>query len=714
MPDDRYDILAESSVPDDRTVVLMRDDTFAVFDRQGDIHSGVASRHGLFHDGTRFLNRLIVRISGRRPLLLSSGVREDNGELIAHLSNPDVREEGRVVLARDTIHLMRCVSVAPGACFVDLLIRSYAVEPISCGLDVHFSADFADVFEVRGAERKQRGRLLPVTIAEGKLVLAYEGLDRASRVTRVVFADAPTIVPRGTAAYSLVLEPGVQRAIRFRIECSVGSGTAVSSSGNRPATGEKRGESVPLISEIGTSHPSFSAWVRRSGADLRMLTAYTATGPYPYAGVPWFSTPFGRDGLITALETLWCSPDLALGVLRFLAAHQADSDCPETDAEPGKIVHEIRSGEMAALGEVPFARYYGSIDATPLFLWLAAAYHERTDDDDALLALWPHVEKALDWLEGPADHDRDGFVEYERRSARGLLNQGWRDSRDAVMHADGSLARGPIALCEVQAYAYAARRGLARSARRLGQSDLAARLDRDADQLRDRFADAFWCEDLGTYALALDGEKRPCRVRSSNAGHTLITGIAKPEHATVLASTLLSDDHFSGWGIRTLAASAARYNPMAYHNGSVWPHDNALLASGLKRYDEAHAVNTIFAAFFDVSCAVEQGRLPELLCGFPRDAAEGPTLYPVACSPQAWASGAVFLLLQATLGLSIDAAERRLRFVRPTIPPFLDDLTIRKLRVREAEVDLRIERRRTSVDVRVVRLSGPLDIIIST
>ena len=425
MPDDRYDILAESSVPDDRTLVLMRDDTFAVFDRHGDIHSGVASRHGLFHQGTRFLSRLLVCISDRRPLLLSSGVREDNGHLVAHLSNPDVREAGRVRLARDTVHLVRRVSVGPGACFVELVFRSYAAEPIPFALALHFSADFADVFEVRGAARDKRGRLLPITVADRQLVFGYQGLDRILRVSRLVFVEAPTTLGGSSASYALMLEPGASRTIRFWVECSVGLSTTVDPSPNPPAAPRtESGAVVPLMAEIGGSSPSFGAWIRRSSADLRMLTARTATGPYPYAGVPWFSTPFGRDGLVTALETLWCYPDLALGVLRFLAAHQPEHDCPEADAEPGKILHEIRFGEMAALGEIPFGRYYGSVDATPLFLWLAAAYHERTDDDAALLALWPHVERGLDWLESPADSDHDGFVEYERRSTRGLLPPG--------------------------------------------------------------------------------------------------------------------------------------------------------------------------------------------------------------------------------------------------------------------------------------------------
>jgi glycogen debranching enzyme len=412
------------------------------------------------------------------------------------------------------------------------------------------------------------------------------------------------------------------------------------------------------------------------------------------------------------MQTLWMAPQLARGVLGYLAATQADRLSPAQDAEPGKILHETRDGEMAALGEVPFGRYYGSHDATPLFIILAAEYWRRTDDRATIAALWPHVERALAWMDRYGDPDGDGFMEYARRTDDGLLQQGWKDSYDSIFHADGSLAEPPIALCELQGYAYAARLGAAELADALGRRARARALRAAAEELRSRFDAAFWDEEMGTYALALDGAKRPCRVRASNAGHALLTGIALPERAPRLAQTLLGDASYSGWGIRTIAAGEARYNPMSYHNGSIWPHDNSLIGLGLSRYGRQADAARILGGLFDASRQFDLARMPELFCGFTRREGEGPTRYPVACAPQAWAAGAIFALLQASLGMEIDAPAGRVRFRAPTLPLFLEELTIRRLRVGRGSVDLSLARRDdASADVRVLRRRGAIEVL---
>jgi glycogen debranching enzyme len=711
---DPFYILATESRPSEPSRVLKHGDTFAVFDPRGDIVVEHQREHGLYHEGTRFLSNWRLRVHGASPLLLSSTVRDSNDLFGADLTNPDVTVDGVVKLARDLLHLYRSRFLLDGVCYESVRIANYGDVPVTVALSLEFGADFADIFEVRGTRRRQRGAILPAHVSTTSAILAYRGLDAVTRRARMHFDPAPAQVTETAVRYRLTLEP--QRVIRVlaTVECDVGVATATKQPFDHAfaTLSDHLTRRAAVQARIAVRNEQFNAWIDRSINDLRMMITDTPQGPYPYAGVPWFSTPFGRDGIITALELLTVDPSLARGVLSYLAATQADAVVSEQDAEPGKILHERRRGEMAALGEVPFGRYYGSVDATPLFVVLAGEYFERTADRVFIDEIWPNVMRALAWIDEYGDCDGDGLVEYGQTRPTGLIQQGWKDSHDSVFHADGRIADGPIALCEVQGYVFDAKRKAARLAHVRGDEPLARRLEEQAERLRRQFEDAFWCDELSTYALALDGAKQPCRVRTSNAGQCLFSGIASAERATRVAAMLLTEDLFSGWGIRTIASSERRYNPMSYHNGSIWPHDNALIAAGFARYGLEDAVKPTVAALFDASRFFDLHRMPELFCGFHRRAGEAPTQYPVACAPQAWASGAVFLLLAAVLRMHVDAAARRVTVAARYLPPSLDSITIHDLDVAGARVDLHFERRAQGVAVTVPDKSGDVEVCV--
>jgi glycogen debranching enzyme len=692
---------------------LKHDDTFIVLDSHGDIGASAGGPDGLFHADTRYLARLLLKLDDVQPLLLGSNLRDDNSALTVDLTNPDVYRGGRLVLAKDLLHIVRTVFLWRGIAFQRVGLQNHGDCDATIDLTFAFDNDFADVFEVRGAVRARRGESTARQGGPSTVAFDYRGLDRVTRTSTLHFDPAPTQLDSNLAAYRVTLAPRQSTSVFVAVCC------------DQPAAqpppkffhsllAHRRGmqRAASGVTSIETSNNIFNEVLCRAIADLDILTTETPQGRYPYAGIPWYSTTFGRDGLITALQMLWLDPRVARGVLLRLAAFQATTVDPLNDAEPGKILHEMRGGEMAALREVPFAQYYGSVDATPLFVMLAGLYVQRTGDDATLKQLWPAIEAALGWIDGPGDPDRDGFVEYRRATEQGLQNQGWKDSYDAIFHADGALAEGHIALAEVQGYVFAGKMLAASCARRLGLTEKAAQLESEAERLADRFEDAFWCEDLNTYALALDGAKRPCKVRSSNAGQLLFTGIAREGRARKVAAGLLQPQFFTGWGIRTIASGEARYNPMSYHDGSVWPHDNALIALGLARYGLKHAVEVLFKGLFDAASYMELRRLPELFCGFRRERSRGPTLYPVACAPQAWASATPFTLLEAALGFDFNADRGEIRLINPRLPAFLNQVTLRDLRLGASSVDLRISRHGDSVSLEVLRTKGRIQVSI--
>lgn len=680
------------------TRVLANGQCFAVFEIGGDILDRPDEPLGFFHNDTRYLSRFELRIAGEIPYLLDSYASHEKAQIRINLSNPDLEFNGAgIKLPRNSIQIERDWVIAASAVFHNAIIRNYTRTPIEIAIDFLFAVDFADLFELRGFKRAHRGQYSQPETRDASVRFLYRGLDDSQRFSEIAFDPAPGLLRADRASFLFTLEPDEQKQVEVRV---AGGKEKPATSIHLPARfqqalDERRAE-IARYQEgwctISASYEPLESLLRQSVIDLTSVIRDGPEGTFMMAGIPWFATLFGRDSILTALFTLPFNPALAHGTLKTLAAFQGSEVNHARDEQPGKIVHEIRHGELAATGEVPFGRYYGSVDSTPLFLWLLGRYVATTGDLELADELWSNVELALDWIQRWGDADGDLFIEYHRKTAQGLDNQGWKDSSDAISHADGSLAKAPIALCEVQGYVYAAYRSIAAVAERLGRDELCNRLIERAAALRARFLSSFWLESERTIALALDADKKPCRVLASNAGHCLTTGLLEQDQGEAVAANLTGADMFSGWGVRTLGCHELRYNPMSYHNGSVWPHDNAMLAAGLSRYHAHQGVMKILEGLLQASVQLKTGSLPELFCGFPREERLGPVPYPVACHPQAWSAASIFMILQAMLRIEVRAFARRVVMESPTMPPWLDWLKIENLKVGDGSVSLLLRR----------------------
>lgn len=664
--------------------VLKQGDAFLVADIHGDVG---AESDGLFRNDTRVLSTYRLLLGGAQPSLLGGGVSQDNVFFTANLTNHPLAPIGGQSTPEGVIHIERTRFLWELRLCERIIFTNFSERRFELPFSLAYAADFRDMFEVRGKQRPSRGRMLAPQLSEHGVLLCYKGLDGVTRTTAITFSARPARMMENRADFRIALDPGAC----YELYVEIGPEFAEAPDRARFRAAAARARSAMRNARrkgaaLSSSGRLFDDWTERSRADLALLTTQLPTGPFPYAGIPWFSTPFGRDAIITSLQILWLDPTLARGVLAFLAHTQARESSAFQDSAPGKIMHEARKGEMTTLKEVPFGQYYGAVDTTPLFVMLAGAYAERTGDLEFIDKLWPALEAAMGWIESEQAKDANGFVNY-RSTGTGLVNQGWKDSNDSVFHADGTLATGPIAVVEVQGYVFAAFRAMAALCEKRRDAPAAARWRKCAESMRTAVEAQFWMDDLGFYAIARDGEGRPCRVCASNPGHLLFAGLPAKKRARRVIDRLLSPAFNSGWGIRTLARGEARYNPMSYHNGSIWPHDVGICASGLSRYGDRDGVVRLMSEIFEAAVRFEM-RLPELYCGFRRSRGAPPIAYPVACLPQAWSSGAPFMILQACLGIRVDGLRGEIHVDRPVLPIGIDRLELRHLEIGDASVDI--------------------------
>ncbi|HYZ11916.1 MAG TPA: amylo-alpha-1,6-glucosidase [Actinomycetota bacterium] len=694
--------------------VIKDDRTFLVTDRYGNLPEGNTAALGLYHRDTRFLSGLDLVVEGLEPILLHSST-ERNYSQIVEMTYPFEAIDREGVHRKENVSIQRYRILAEGSLHERIRVRNFGTKARRLKMTVDFDADFRDIFEIRGLVRERRGQVQPPRVDRSTVVLAYRGLDGDVRSTTIRFSPAPDRLDASRAEFVVACEPGQDEEVVVEIVPEVGGATTarvtLQQAEDRLTREYTRWRK--RCTRLRSSNVPLSQFLDRAILDLRMLTAHDDGGAeYLDAGVPWYSALFGRDALLTSYQALGVNPELAWTTLRGLAALQGKESDDWREEEPGKILHEVRVGELARAGEIPHTPYYGSVDATPLWLVLLHGAYRWTGDLDAVRELWPNALVALRWIDEHGDLDGDGYVEYRRRSPRGLDNQGWKDSGDAIVHPDGTLASPPIALVEVQGYVYHAKRSAARLAADLGERDVAERLEREAADLRARFNRDFWMEQQGYYALALDGDKRPVETITSNPGHGLWSRIVDEDKAARVVRRLLSPSLSSGWGIRTLAAKQAPYDPIGYHTGTVWPHDNALIAHGMRGYGFDREARTVLDGLAAAGAFFPYARFPELFCGFSSEEVPVPVQYPVACRPQAWASGAPLLMVRTYGGLSADAPQGVLYIDRPRLPAWLHRMEILGMNVGDTRLDLVFTNNEGVTATEVPRKEGDLEVLI--
>ncbi len=679
----------------------------------GRIPGGENSEFGLYYRDTRFLSRFELVVAGRYPVLLSSTAESGYAATI-ELTNLESRTADGRPLPQATIHI-RCTRFLDDRLRERVDVHNYHNAAVELSVDVHVDADFADIFDVRGFRRRRHGTRLPARVDRSCVTYAAIGLDGVTRETAVRFLDAPESLQEGRARYRLRLAPGENVSLTLEVETHVNAPAATSGDGfdeGLTRVGAVRRLWDSEATHIGTDNELLNNALRRGREDLRTLSAEIEGQRVVLSGVPWFVAPFGREMCFGGLMAPLLDLRWARAAVDFLGAHLGRCDSAFREEQPGKVMHELRRGELAGAGLITQTPYYGAIDTTPLWLLLVSELTLWSGDLDGFVARQEEVAAALDWIDRDGDFDGDGFVEYERRSRAGLTHQGWRDRGDAILHKDGTPAEGPIALAETQGYVYYAKRRLAGIYGQLGDVHQAERLAKEAAQLRQRFNEAFWMPEEGYYAMALDGDKRQVRTVCSTIGHALWSRIISDEHVPAVVARLMEPDMHSGWGLRTLSSSAHGYNPVSFYNGSVWPFDTAIAAFGMKKHGFAAEANTLAWELVQAAVAHEYARLPELYCGFARQSSGGPVTFPMACAPDAASSGALFLLLQSMLGIYAQAEANIVYVHNPELPPWLGEVTLRDLRVGHTTMHLRFRREGRQTTLAVLDKHGPGRIII--
>jgi glycogen debranching enzyme len=703
-------------------VVIKDEDIFFLTDQDGDVALKGPHGFGLFHHDCRFLNGYELRIAGTRPCHLTSTAGQ-GFQSVFELANEELHVDNEYIPQNQLgVKWEHLIDSRKHALYDLLTLENNGADQINLPITLTFQAHFEDIFVVRGMPQQERGTLHDPTYDNGVLSFVYDGADNIRRALRVQFWPAPQHAEGGTVTFQCTLPSKEQQQIHIALTVAEAR-AAQEARSQTPAQ--------PNIAHVQHAlHQSFEEWMHkhtavqssnvtlnhlldRSLRDLRMLRSYLKQREFFAAGTPWFVALFGRDSLISAMQTLAYEPELAAQTIRLLASYQGQHKDPDRAEQPGKILHELRVGEMAHLHEIPQTPYYGTVDATPLFVILVAQHAAWTGDLALFNDVREHVDRALDWMDKYGGLADDGYLRYGGGGARegGLGNQGWKDSGDAIVNADGSLATPPIALVEVQGYVYMAKTSIADLYERAGAHDRAGQLRQEAAALRERFNRDFWLPDKHYYALALQKDNRPAAVIASNPGQALWTGIVDAGKAQHVAEHLMADDMFSGWGVRTLSSDERRYNPVGYHLGTVWPHDNSIIAAGLRRYGKDDAARKIFEGIGAAATCFRHDRLPEVFAGFARATYDKPVHYPVACHPQAWAAGSIPFLLTTMLGLTPDAFAQQLRIVRPMLPDGVQQLDMQRLRVGTAQVELRFERSTNGVAVQTLHVDGDLKVV---